>query len=88
MTGAGTLAREASVLGKPAFSFYSGSKLLAVDRKLIDEGKMIFSRDPKYLCSIVANIYFMKNHNDSSIASTNKAREDIFKILNSFIKYD
>ncbi|MDX9929681.1 MAG: DUF354 domain-containing protein [Bacteroidales bacterium] len=45
LTGAGTLAREAACLGVPAISFYAGSSLLAVDRKLIAEGRMSHSRD-------------------------------------------
>ncbi len=45
LTGAGTLAREAVCLGTPAVSFYAGSKLLLVDKKLIEEKKMIHSRN-------------------------------------------
>lgn len=45
LTGAGTLAREAVCLGTPAVSFYAGSKLLMVDKKLIHEKRMIHSRD-------------------------------------------
>ena len=44
LTGAGTMAREAACLGVPSVSFFAGSKLLTVDRKLIEEGKMFFSR--------------------------------------------
>lgn len=54
LTGAGTLAREAACLGIPSFSFYSGRKLLAVDRKLINERKMIHSRDVYTLLREVA----------------------------------
>ena len=49
LTGAGTLAREAACLGVPAFSFYAGKELLAVDQKMIHEGWMTFSRDPDTL---------------------------------------
>lgn len=48
-TGAGTLAREAACLGIPSFSFFAGKDLLAVDKKLITERKMFFSRDPQEL---------------------------------------
>lgn len=44
-TGAGTLAREAALLGVPSFSFYAGKKLLAVDQAFIKRGKVFFSRD-------------------------------------------
>ena len=49
ITGAGTLAREAACLGIPAFSFFAGMKLLAVDKKLITERKVYYSRDPQDL---------------------------------------
>jgi uncharacterized protein len=48
-TGAGTLAREAACLGVPSFSFFIGRDLLAVDKRLIQQGKMCFSRQPMEL---------------------------------------
>lgn len=45
LTGAGTFAREAACLGVPSFSFFAGSDLLAVDKKMIRDGWMFFSRD-------------------------------------------
>ncbi|MFN3554351.1 MAG: DUF354 domain-containing protein [Bacteroidales bacterium] len=46
LTGAGTFAREAACLGIPSFSFFAGSELMAVDKKMIKEEKMFFSRNP------------------------------------------
>ena len=48
-TGAGTFAREAACLGVPSFSFFAGEKLLAVDKDLISQAKMYFSRNPYIL---------------------------------------
>lgn len=48
-TGAGTLAREAACMGLPSFSFFAGERLLSVDKKLVNEGKMYFSRNPNEL---------------------------------------
>jgi len=45
LTGAGTFAREAACLGVPAFSFFAGKSLLAVDKALIRDKKMLWSRD-------------------------------------------
>jgi hypothetical protein len=45
MTGAGTFAREAACLGVPSFSFFAGKSLLAVDKAMIRDGKMFFSRE-------------------------------------------
>jgi len=44
LTGSGTFAREAACMGIPAVSFYPND-LLAVDRKLVDEGKIFYSRN-------------------------------------------
>jgi uncharacterized protein len=49
-TGAGTLAREAACLNIPSYSFFAGETLLAVDRDLIGQNKMMFSRDADELC--------------------------------------
>ncbi len=53
MTGAGTLAREAASMGKPAISFYAGTPLLAVDRMLISEGRLLHSRNPERIIETV-----------------------------------
>lgn len=49
LTGAGTFAREAACLGVPSFSFFAGKQLLAVDRQMITNGQMFFSRDAEEL---------------------------------------
>jgi hypothetical protein len=46
LTGAGTLAREAAVLGTSAVSFYAGERLLKVDREMIKLGRIFHSRNP------------------------------------------
>ncbi len=45
LTGAGTFAREAACLGVPSFSFFAGKQLLSVDKALIKEKKMFWSRN-------------------------------------------
>jgi uncharacterized protein len=50
-TGAGTFAREAACLGVPSFSFFLGERLLAVDKDLVKQEKMFFSRDPEEIVS-------------------------------------
>jgi predicted glycosyltransferase len=46
-TGAGTIARESAILGKPSFSFFSNNQLLEVDKKMISEGMLFHSRSPR-----------------------------------------
>lgn len=45
LTGAGTFAREAAVLGTPSISFFAGEKLLTVDQSLIAKNKIFYSRN-------------------------------------------
>lgn len=47
LTGSGTMAREAALLGVPAISFFPGKTLLAVDRELVRLGRIYHSRDPR-----------------------------------------
>lgn len=44
LTGSGTFAREAACMGIPAISFYPGSRLLAVDQRMVDDGRILHSR--------------------------------------------
>ncbi|MBU4501128.1 MAG: DUF354 domain-containing protein [Nanoarchaeota archaeon] len=55
LTGAGTFAREAACMGAPAVSFFPGRQLLSVDQKMINDGWMIHSRDPKEIVEYVLN---------------------------------
>jgi predicted glycosyltransferase len=53
LTGSGTMAREAACMGIPAISFFPSAQLLSVDQKMVDEGRMIHSRDPKEILEYV-----------------------------------
>jgi hypothetical protein len=54
LTGSGTFAREAACLGTPAVSFFP-ERLLAVDRQLVDEGKMLHSRSVEEIMEYLAS---------------------------------
>ena len=45
LTGSGTMAREAACMDATAVSFFPGKMLLSVDRQLVDEGRIFYSRD-------------------------------------------
>lgn len=79
ITGAGTLAREAACLGVPAFSFFAGSRLLAVDKKMVDDGRMFHSRDAQ---EIVNKVLSSKKHSPNLTKSINVKKEVIFKLEN------
>ena len=53
LTGSGTFAREAACLGNNAISFFPETKLLAVDQNLIDEGRILHSRDPHEIVDFI-----------------------------------
>ncbi|AEK73089.1 hypothetical protein GQS_05955 [Thermococcus sp. 4557] len=55
LTGSGTMAREAAVMGVPAVSFFPGERLLAVDRDLVERGEMLHSREPGEIVEYVLN---------------------------------
>jgi uncharacterized protein len=74
LTGAGTLAREAACLGVPAISFYAGKQLLAVDKKMINDGWMYHSRDPEQIVSQIGN---MKKRS----VSTDRSKEVKYEVI-------
>jgi len=53
LTGAGTFAREAALLGTPAVSFFPGKKLLSVDKEMIKDDLIIHSRDADEITNYV-----------------------------------
>ena len=55
LTGSGTMAREAACMGKPAVSFFPGP-LLSVDRSMVEEGRIIHSRDPDGIVSHLTSV--------------------------------
>ena len=54
LTGSGTFAREAACLGTTAVSFFP-ERLLAVDQRLVDEGRMLHSRSVDKIIEHIAS---------------------------------
>ena len=84
LTGAGTFAREAACLGVPSVSFFAGKKLLAVDRKMIQDKKMYFSRDPGDIVK-----YTLKSNKSAPDIQRSKrvyseVKEKLVEVLNRF----
>jgi hypothetical protein len=77
LTGAGTLAREAACLGVPAFSFYAGKELLAVDQKMIKEGCMTFSRDPDKLIQALKR----SKRRETNLARSKAVQQEVMEKL-------
>ena len=80
LTGSGTMAREAACLGRPSVSFFPGNKLLSVDKKLIEENKMLHSRDTEEIVNYVLSEKIRKNKSLNLQRSKN-VRKEILKII-------
>ena len=77
LTGAGTFAREAAILGTPAVSFFPGKTFLTVDKIMQEKGWEFKSRDPQEIYKYVQNSE--KNENKLERSKTVQ-REIINKI--------
>lgn len=55
LTGSGTMAREAAIMGKKAVSFFPNRELLSVDMDLIEKKRMIHSRDVATIIDHIEN---------------------------------
>ncbi len=80
LTGSGTMAREAACMGKPAISFFPDNDLLSVDLQLINEGKILHSRNPQEIVE-----YVLKNNKKNKIVDMKRSKNvksEILKIIN------
>jgi len=84
LTGSGTMAREAACLGKPAVCFFPGQNLLSVDRKLIEEKKMIHSRDPEEIIDYVLSKK-TKNRESLDLQRSKNVKKEGVKIIDGII---
>lgn len=83
LTGSGTMAREAALLGTPAVSFFPGKKLLAVDEDLITKGKMFHSREPEEIVD-----YVLENWNkrrEPEFEKGRKVKEFIVRLVREIV---
>jgi len=81
LTGAGTFAREAACLGVPSISFFAGNKLLAVDRQMIQDEWMYFSREPKEIVNYLLN----SQKKEADLARSKKVYNEVKDKLNQVI---
>lgn len=78
LTGSGTFAREAACMGQVAVSFFP-DKLLAVDRSLIEKGRMFHSRNPEEIVEHV--LKNMKTRRKLSTEASREAKSRFMKLL-------
>lgn len=79
LTGSGTLAREAACMGTPAITFFPGTELLAVDKKLIQNGQLFHSRNVNEIID-----YIMKsNKKPLELERCKNVKRELIGILKS-----
>ena len=81
LTGAGTFAREAALLGTPAVSFFPGKTFLTVDKIMQERGWVFISRNPEEIFQYVKNA----KRNDSQLERSNQVFQELLKIINSIL---
>jgi len=84
LTGSGTMAREAALLGVPAVSFFPGRTLLAVDKELVKQGKIFYSRDPRDIVEYVITNWGRKG--GSSFGEAVKVKTFITKFIKDVVE--
>lgn len=83
LTGSGTMAREAACMGVPSVSFFPGNILLSVDRKLVSQGKILHSRDPKEIMNYVLNK--IKDKREIKIERSVAVKKQCLEIINNIL---
>jgi predicted glycosyltransferase len=82
-TGAGTLAREAALLGKPSFSFFGNDQLLQVDLRMISDGLLFHSRSPEDLLNAYLNSLPKSFNQDKSKIVKKEVMKMLLNIVSS-----
>ncbi len=77
LTGAGTFAREAALLGTPAVSFFPGNEFLTVDRIMKEKGWEFQSRNPEEIFRYVSQAKRRTSQQDNS----RKVFEEVMSII-------
>jgi len=82
LTGAGTFAREAAILGTPSVSFFPGKTMLTVDQIMQERGWQFNSRNPEDIYEFVKSA--KKNHAHSE--RCNDVLKELLGIIDAIIK--
>ena len=82
LTGAGTFAREAAILGTPAVSFFPGKIFLTVDEIMSKEGKILKSRNVDEISDYVQQAVKNKTNNIKS----QQIQKEVFEIVDSIVE--
>lgn len=78
LTGAGTFAREAALLGVPAVSFFPSEVFLTVDEVMQEMGIEFKSRDPQAIRD------YVKSHTQRGTSSQERSKQVLKEVLDLF----
>lgn len=81
LTGAGTFAREASLLGTPSVSFFPGKKFLSVDKVMQQKGLQFKSRNPSDIYNYVKSSRKRPFCSERSL----KVQQEVFSIIDTIL---
>ena len=85
LTGAGTFAREAALLGVPAVSFFPRKEFLAVDVVLQEQGKEFKSRSPQEIRNyVLRNEEMEKKKGERCKGDTSRSKKVLAEVLDIF----
>lgn len=84
LTGSGTMAREAACLGVPSVSFFPGKNLLSVDKKLVQDKKILHSRNPREITDFVLSNSERKGKS-LNIQRSKKVKNEVVNIIERII---
>lgn len=86
LTGAGTFAREAALLGVPAVSFFPRNEFLTVDVVLQEQGKEFKSRDAAEIREYVisASERMSELGNERKLGDTSRSKKVLAEVLEIF----
>lgn len=81
LTGAGTFAREAAMLGVPAVSFFPRDNLLSVDRFLVEHGMMLHTRNIDDIAS------YIREHvrTDGMVSDSKRVQQEVLGFLDEIL---
>ena len=82
LTGAGTFAREAALLGVPAVSFFPSPVFLSVDEAMQELGIEFKSRDPEAIREYVNTA----SRTEASTERSRKVQQEVFDIIDGIIE--
>jgi len=82
LTGAGTFAREAALLGTPAVSFFPGKVFLTVDRIMQEKGWEFKSRNPQEIFEYVKN----SKKRDAGLDRSKDVLSNLLQIIDTIIE--